>query len=60
MAKRKKTENEQEYIRKYHREAMISIAFRLSRERDKDLIEKYKKIPNKMEWFRKALEATEI
>ena len=45
---------------KYNREKMVSIAFRLSKERDADLLEIYQNIPNKMEWFREALKSTKL
>jgi len=44
-----------DYDNRYHREKMISIAFRLSRITDKDLIETYNSIPDKMGWFRESL-----
>lgn len=47
-----------EYINGYHREKMMSIAFRLHRESDADLIAIYKAIPDKMEWFRECLRRT--
>lgn len=46
--------------KKWNKEKMVSIAFRLSKERDADLIAIYQSIPNKMEWFRQALKATKI
>ncbi|MBQ6223445.1 MAG: hypothetical protein IJJ44_12605 [Solobacterium sp.] len=56
MAKKSKvTHNMLEYNKRYKRENMMSIAFRLSRISDAHLIEIYKSIPNKMEWFRNAL-----
>lgn len=39
---------------------MISIAFRLHRETDADLIAIYEAIPNKAEWFRQALRDTSV
>ena len=44
-----------EYDNKYRREKKLSIAFRLSRAYEADLIDIYESIPNKMEWFRWAL-----
>ncbi len=44
-----------EYDNRYHREKMMSIAFRLSRTTDKELIEIYNRIPDKMVWFRESL-----
>lgn len=54
----KQPESKKRYDRQYRKEKMLSIAFRLSRESDKDLIEIYESIPNKMEWFREALRRT--
>jgi hypothetical protein len=56
--KTKQTPAKKNYDKKYRRERMYSIAFRLSRTNDKDLIELYEAIPNKMEWFRESLKAT--
>ena len=40
---------------KYNREKMKSIAFRLHKVSDADLIEIYESIPDKMAWFRQCL-----
>ena len=55
MASEKQTDNKKSYDKAYRQKAMMSVAFRLSRSRDADLIEIYESIPNKMEWFRKVL-----
>lgn len=55
MASEKQTDSKKNYDKAYRQKAMISIAFRLSKARDADLIEIYESIPNKMEWFRKVL-----
>ena len=55
MPSEKQTENKKTYDKAYRQKSMLSIAFRLSRVRDADLIEIYEKIPNKMEWFRQCL-----
>ena len=49
---------QKEASKKYNRSMMVSIAFRLHKETDKDLIAIYEAIPNKMEWFREALRKT--
>lgn len=49
------SEADKRAAKKYLRNNMKSIAFRLSKKRDADLIEIYESLPNKMEWFRKAL-----
>lgn len=41
--------------RKYNKEKMKSIAFRLHRESDAELITIYESIPDKMKFFREAL-----
>lgn len=48
-------ESEKRAHRKYNKEKMKSICFRLHRESDSDLIEIYEAIPDKMEFFRWAL-----
>jgi hypothetical protein len=56
MAERKyNSVHKAQYDNKYHREKMLSIAFRLHRESDAELIEKYRRIPDKTAWFRKML-----
>ena len=55
MASEKQTDSKKTYDKAYRQKAMMSIAFRLSRSRDADLIEIYESIPNKMEWFRQCL-----
>lgn len=57
MAKRGEvqTPNKKAYDKVYRQKSMLSIAFRLSRSRDAELIEIYESIPNKMEWFRECL-----
>jgi len=44
-------ERNRKSINKYHREKMLSIAFRLSKVYEQDLIEVYQNIPNKRQWF---------
>ena len=56
--KNKQTPTKKDYDKRYRREKMLSIAFRLSRVNDKELIELYEAIPNKTEWFRECLRAT--
>lgn len=41
--------------KKYNREKMTSISFRLHNVSDAELIEVYRSIPDKMKWFREAL-----
>ena len=41
--------------KKYNREKMTSISFRLHNESDAELLEIYRSIPDKMKWFRQAL-----
>ena len=48
-------QKKKQYDKRYRREKMYSIAFRLRREADAELIEKYLRIPNKTDWFRKVL-----
>lgn len=43
-------------IEKHLREQYTSFTIRLHKERDAELIEIYKSIPNKREWIKKALE----
>lgn len=50
VSKRQKESN-----KKYNKEKMLSIAFRLNKESDAELIAKYQSIVNKTDWFRKAL-----
>ena len=52
------TNAQKEASKKYNRKMMMSIAFRLHRESDKELIEIYESIPNKAEWFREMLRKT--
>ena len=56
MDKTKQTPRKKEYDRKFRREKMLSIAFRLNKQRDAELIETYMRIPNKMNWFRQVLQ----
>ena len=49
---------QKEASKKYNKKMMMSIAFRLHRESDADLIRIYEAIPNKAEWFREALRKT--
>lgn len=42
---------------KYNREKMVTLSVRLHKVNDAELIEFYKAIPNKADWFRKALKA---
>lgn len=46
---------QKEAHRKYNREKMKSIAFRLHKESDAELVAIYESIPDKMEFFREAL-----
>lgn len=56
MAERKYDKKKKaQYDNQYHREKMLSIAIRLHRESDAELIEKYRRIPDKAGWFRKML-----
>jgi hypothetical protein len=56
MAERKyNKDNKARYDNQYHREKMLSISIRLHRESDAELIEKYRRIPDKAAWFRKML-----
>ena len=56
MAERKYDKGKKaRYDNQYHREKMLSISIRLHRESDADLIEKYRAIPDKADWFRKML-----
>ena len=48
-------ESDRRAHRKYNREKMKSIAFRLHRVSDAELIEIYESIPDKMAWFRESL-----
>lgn len=48
-------ESEKRAHRKYNKEKMKSISFRLHKESDADLIAIYEAIPDKMEFFREAL-----
>ena len=43
------------YDNQYHREKMVSISIRLHKESDAELIEKYRKITDKADWFRRML-----
>lgn len=49
---------QKEASKKYNKKMMMSIAFRLHRESDAELIRIYEAIPNKAEWFREALRKT--
>lgn len=46
---------QKEANKKFNREKMVSISFRLHKENDADLIRIYESIPNKAEWFRECL-----
>lgn len=48
-------DSEKKARRKYNKEKMKSISFRLHKESDAELIAKYEAIPDKMEFFRWAL-----
>ena len=52
---KRQTEAKKRYDLEYHRTKTLSIAFRLSKEYDKDLIEIYKSIPDKSRWFKESL-----
>lgn len=41
--------------KKYRRTKMLSIAFRLSRVYEQELIDIYSRIPNKSQWFKHAI-----
>ena len=41
--------------KKYRRTKMLSVAFRLSRVYEQDLIDIYSRIPNKSRWFKQAI-----
>lgn len=56
----KRSKAAQEAVNRYNKKAMISIAFRLHRETDAELIAIYEAIPNKAEWFRQALRDTSV
>ena len=49
---------QKEASKRYNKKMMMSIAFRLHRDTDSDLIKIYQSIPNKAEWFREALRKT--
>jgi len=53
--KSKQTPVKKQYDRKYRREKMLSISFRLSRIYDQELIEIYESIPDKSYWFKTSL-----
>lgn len=55
MPSEKQTVKKKGYDREYRKNNMMSVAFRLSRANDADLIAIYDSIPNKMEWFRSCL-----
>lgn len=56
MAERKYDKDKKaRYDNQYHREKMLSISIRLHRESDAELIEKYRRIPDKAGWFREML-----
>lgn len=49
-------ETQRKAIEKHLREQYTAFTIRLHKERDADLIEVYKSIPNKREWIKKCLE----
>ncbi len=53
---KKQTTAKKNYDREYKRTKLLSISFRLHRDLDKDLIEIYDSIPNKLDWFKDCLE----
>lgn len=53
--KNRQTEAKRKYDLEYHRAKTLSIAFRLSKEYDKELIEIYKSIPDKSSWFKESI-----
>ena len=57
MPSEKQTDSKKTYDKAYRQKAMMSVAFRLSRANDADLIAIYDSIPNKMEWFRSCLKS---
>ena len=52
---RKWNENHREYYRRYDRENKVQIAIKLNKVTDADLIETYRSIPNKAQWFKECL-----
>ena len=52
---KKQTEAKKRYDREYRRTKMLSIAFRLSKEHDKEYIEIYKSIPDKTKFLKDSL-----
>lgn len=56
MEKTKQYPSKKRYDKIYKREKQYCVAFRLSKVNDGKLIEAYKAIPNKMEWFREKLQ----
>ena len=53
---KKQTTAKKNYDREYKRTKLLSISFGLHRDLDKDLIEIYDSIPNKLDWFKDCLE----
>ena len=53
--KTRQTPAKKTYDKKYRQEKMYSIAFRLSKVYDQELIETYESIPEKTAWFKSAL-----
>ena len=53
--KNRMTETKRKYDLEYHRTKTLSVAFRLSKEYDKELIEIYKSIPDKSGWFKESI-----
>ena len=43
------------YDSQYKKEKMVCIAIRLHKESDAELIEKYRALPDKADWFRRML-----
>lgn len=52
---RKWNENHKDYYRGYDRENRVQIAIKLNKVTDADLIETYRSIPNKAQWFKACL-----
>ena len=56
MAERKYDKKKKaQYDNKYHREKMVSISIHLHKERDAELIKKYRRLSDKTDWFRRML-----
>lgn len=47
--------NRKAYARKYYQENSVQIAIKLNKVTDSELIEVYRSIPNKSQWFKECL-----